>query len=142
MSLRFKLLLVALSTLALPWAGWQFVRQTESLLRQGQEQALLASAGTLAKAFVAAGSEWPVGPVLYVQRLTQRVTIDGFADDWADFRAYAQALGPAHDAQKLRVVLGENSDGLYFFADVRDATRTRVDASDARAATSDHVDLL
>ena len=42
MSLRTKLLLVALSILALPWAGWQFVRQMETLLRQGQEQALLA----------------------------------------------------------------------------------------------------
>ena len=50
MSLRLKLLLVALSTLTLPWAGWQFVRQTESVLRQGQEQTLLSSATTLARA--------------------------------------------------------------------------------------------
>ena len=49
MSLRAKLLLVALSILALPWAGWQFVRQMETLLRQGQEQALLASADALAR---------------------------------------------------------------------------------------------
>jgi len=76
MSLRFKLLLVALSTLALPWAGWQFVRQTEALLRQGQEQALLASAGTLAKAFAASGIDWPAAPVMYVHRLAQRITID------------------------------------------------------------------
>ena len=42
MSLRTKLLLVALSILALPWAGWQFVRQMETLLRQGG--ALMAAA--------------------------------------------------------------------------------------------------
>ncbi len=36
MSLRRKLLLVALAMLALPWAGWQFVRQMEVLLRQGE----------------------------------------------------------------------------------------------------------
>ena len=142
MSLRFKLLLVALSTLALPWAGWQFVRQTEALLRQGQEQALLASAGTLTKAFVAADSDWPAGSVLYVNRLTQRIAVDGYADDWSDLKAFAQALGPAQDAQKLRVVLGENADGLYLFADVRDATRTRVDADDPRAAGSDHLELV
>ena len=141
MSLRFKLLLVALSTLTLPWAGWQFVRQTESLLRQGQEQALLASAGTLAKAFAASGAKWPAAPVLYAHRLTQAVGVDGYADDWADLQPYAQALGPAHDAQKLRVLLGENSGGLYLLAEVRDATRTRVDAGDPRAAASDHITL-
>jgi len=142
MSLRLKLLLVALSTLALPWAGWQFVRQTESLLRQGQEQALLASAGTLAKAFAASKAEWASPPLLYVNRLQQAITVDGYADDWADLQPYAQALGPAHDSQKLRVLIGENGSGLYLLADVRDATRTRVDARDPRAATSDHVTLV
>ncbi|HJT98072.1 MAG TPA: histidine kinase, partial [Rhodanobacteraceae bacterium] len=117
MSLRLKLLLVALSTLALPWAGWQFVRQTESLLRQGQEQALLASAGTLARSFATSEDGLPAGPVLYVHRLAQRIAVDGYADDWSEVRAFAQAKGPAQDAQKLRVALGENADGLYLFAE-------------------------
>ena len=47
MTLRRKLLLVALSTLALPWAGWLYVRQMEHLLRNSQEQALLATAFAL-----------------------------------------------------------------------------------------------
>jgi signal transduction histidine kinase len=141
-SLRIKLLLVALSTLALPWAGWQFVRQTESLLRQGQEQALLASASTLTKAFAASDAGWPAGPVLYVHRLDAPVVVDGYADDWTDLRTYAQALGPARDAQKLRVLIGSNAESLYLFAEVHDATRTRADASDPRAARSDHLDLV
>jgi len=141
-SLRLKLLLVALSTLALPWAGWQFVRQTESLLRQGQEQALLASASTLAKAFAASDAQWPAGPVLYMHRLEAPIVVDGYADDWSDVRAYAQTLGPARDAQKLRVLAGTRADNLYLFAEVRDATRTRADASDPRAAQSDHLDLV
>ena len=44
MTLRRKLLLVALCTLALPIAGWFDVRQMEASLRDGQAQALLASA--------------------------------------------------------------------------------------------------
>ncbi|MGH8172509.1 MAG: ATP-binding protein [Rhodanobacteraceae bacterium] len=142
MSLRVKLLLVALSTLALPWAGWQFVRQTEALLRQGQEQALLASAGTLAKAFAASGAVWSAPPVLYAHRLVQKISVDGYADDWSELQPTAQSLGPVHDAQKLRVALGENSDGLYLLAEVRDATRTRVDAGDPRAEASDHITLI
>ena len=100
MSLRLKLLLVALSTLALPWAGWQFVRQTESLLRQGQEQALLASASTLAKAFAASNAEWPPGPVLYVHRLEAPVVVDDatITSHIKRIRKKFIAVDPAFDA--------------------------------------------
>jgi len=143
MSLRFKLLLVALSTLALPWAGWQFIKQAETLLRQGQEQALLASAGMLAKALDARRIELPpAGSVLYVHRTREAIVVDGYADDWSALQPYAQALGPMQDAQKLKVMLARTKDGLHLFADVRDATRTRVDPADPRAAESDHVTLV
>ncbi|MEO7431408.1 MAG: ATP-binding protein [Dokdonella sp.] len=143
MSLRFKLLLVALSTLALPWAGWQFVRQTEALLRQGQEQALVASADMLAMALVASHVQMaPAGAVIYANRLEEPVTVDGYADDWSALRPFAQALGPAQDSQKLRVTLARRADDLYLLAEVRDATRTRVDPADSRSATSDHVTLV
>lgn len=143
MSLRLKLLLVALSTLALPWAGWQYVRQTETLLRQGQEQALLASAEVLAKAVAASGAELPApGAVLYVQRADEAINVDGYADDWTPLLPFAQPLGPAQDAQKLRVVLARSGGGLYLLAEVRDATRTRVDPDDPRIERSDHVTLV
>lgn len=143
MSLRLKLLLVALSTLALPWAGWQYVRQTEALLRQGQEQALLASAGMLAKALLASRVTLPAaGPALYVQRAAEAIHVDGYADDWSALRPFAQALGPAGDAQKLRVLLAQQGGDLYLLAEVRDATRARVDASDPRLEISDYVELV
>jgi dedicated sortase system histidine kinase len=143
MSLRLKLLLVALSTLALPWAGWQFVKQTEALLRQGQEQALLASAGMLAKALAASHVQVPpAGPVLYAHRRGEPIAIDGYADDWAALQPYAQMLGPAHDAQKLRVTIARTADDLYLLAEVRDATRMRVDPADPRAPDADHVTLI
>ena len=50
MSIRLQLLIVALTTLVLPWAGWQYARELESALRGSQEQSLLASAGTIANA--------------------------------------------------------------------------------------------
>ena len=142
MSLRIKLLLVALSTLALPWAGWQFVRQVELLLREGQEQALLASAGMLAKAVEARGiASPPSGAVLYVQPARDRIVVDGYADDWSELRPFAQALGPQQDAQRLRVTLASSKGDLYLLAEVRDATRTRFDPADPRTAVSDHVEL-
>jgi len=49
-SLRTKLALVALVLLALPWAGYQYVREMERFLLEGQEQALLATARAVATA--------------------------------------------------------------------------------------------
>ncbi len=142
MSLRFKLLLIALSTLALPVAGWLFVRQMEELLRQGQEQTLIASARALARSLGALKTELPpVGAALYVHKAPGPIVIDGYADDWAALAPYAQALGPRGDAQKLTLLLCADRDWFYLLASVRDATRQRVDASDPRAETSDHLTL-
>ena len=45
MSIRLQLLIVALTTLVLPWAGCQYARELETALRSSQEQSLLAGAG-------------------------------------------------------------------------------------------------
>jgi two-component system sensor histidine kinase ChvG len=49
-SLRVKLALVAVLLLALPWAGYNYVRQMERFLLDGEEQALLATARAVATA--------------------------------------------------------------------------------------------
>jgi dedicated sortase system histidine kinase len=48
--LRTKLALMALLLLALPWAGYQYVREMERFLLEGEEQALLATARAVATA--------------------------------------------------------------------------------------------
>jgi dedicated sortase system histidine kinase len=142
MSLRFKLLLIALSTLALPVAGWLFVRQMEELLRQGQEQTLIASARALARSLGALKTELPpAGAALYVHKAPGPIVIDGYADDWATLAPYAQNLGPQGNVHKLTLLLCTDHDWLYVLASVRDATRQRFDASDPRAPTSDHLTL-
>ena len=59
MTLRRKLMLVALSTLVLPLVGAWFVRQMDVLLRQGQAQALTASAHAMARSLVVIGAALP-----------------------------------------------------------------------------------
>ncbi|HEX4479300.1 MAG TPA: ATP-binding protein [Rudaea sp.] len=142
MSLRFKLLLIALSTLALPVAGWLFVRQMEELLRQGQEQTLIASARALARSLNALNAELPPGGnALYVHRAPAKISVDGSGDDWSSLKPYTQFLGPANDAEKLSMLLRNDDDVIYMLIAVRDATRTRMDARDPRAMTSDHLIL-
>src|SRR5207245_9204509 len=50
LNLRTKLALVALVLLALPWAGYEYVREMERFLLEGEEQALLATARAVATA--------------------------------------------------------------------------------------------
>jgi dedicated sortase system histidine kinase len=50
LSLRAKLALVALVLLALPWAGYRYVREMERYLLEGQEESLLATARAVATA--------------------------------------------------------------------------------------------
>lgn len=139
MSLRRKLLLVALCTLALPVAGWLYVRQMEALLREGQAQALLASARAVARSLVVTRAVQPQGAAAwYVEPAPNPITVDGYGDDWAPLTPWAQPFGP-----RGKLLLARDANGLYLYAEVRDASRTRahaLDGSDALAA--DHLNLV
>jgi signal transduction histidine kinase len=137
MTLRRKLLLVALSTLALPWAGWLYVRQMEHLLRNSQEQALLAIAFALDRGLVAVGAELPnTGRNWYVHGVTQPIVVDGNERDWSSMARWAQHPWQGVDAQ-----LANDPAWLYMRINVADATDTRLDAQDAAAVEADHVVL-
>ncbi|MFC5436403.1 ATP-binding protein [Rhodanobacter umsongensis] len=137
MNLRRKLLLVALCTLALPIAGWSYVRQMEALLRDGQAQALLASANAVARSLVVTGAVQPEPRrSWYVQAPPGPITVDGYGDDWAPLTPWAQPLG-----QHGRLLLAADDGGLYLYANVRNIRRTRADAGDANALAADHVIL-
>jgi two-component system, OmpR family, sensor histidine kinase ChvG len=137
MTLRRKLLLVALSTLALPWAGWLYVRQMEHLLRNSQEQALLAIAFALDRGLVAVGADLPDAEHgWYVQQAGDSIVIDGKDGDWAPLARWAQHPWPG-----VTVQLADDPAWLYMRIDVADATHTRLDAQDAAAIEADHVVL-
>ncbi|MFA6229737.1 MAG: ATP-binding protein [Rhodanobacter sp.] len=138
MKLRRKLLLVALCTLALPIAGWSYVRQMETLLRDGQAQALLASAQVVARSLVVtnAAGLGSVGPSWYVQQAAGPITVDGYGDDWAPLTPWSQPF-----SGRGQLLLAEDNGGLYLYARVADTRRTRADADDANALAADHVIL-
>ncbi len=138
MTLRRKLLLVALCTLALPVAGWLYVRQMETLLREGQSQALLASAGAVARSLVVTGAVAPdsAGSGWYVQQAPYPITVDGYGDDWAPLTPWSQPLGA-----RGKLLLAADDGWLYLYADVRATRRSRADADDVDALAADHLIL-
>ncbi len=137
MTLRRKLLLVALCTLALPVAGWLYVRQMETLLREGQAQALTASARAMARSLVVTDAPLPPpGPNWYVQEAANPITIDGYGDDWAPLTPWSQPLD-----KRGKLLLAQDTDWLYLYVEVRSTHRTRADAGDPNALTADHLVL-
>ena len=125
MNLKRQLLLVSLLTLMLPWAGCEFIRETESALRQGQQQMLKATAAALANSMSQYDEEFPrlddgfdVGDQLYIHKLASRPEIDGYFDDWSLGARSLRSLRGA-DGQIL-FVLGSFDQTIYLYVHVND----------------------
>ena len=124
MNLRRQLLLVSLLTLVLPWAGCQFIRETESALREGQQQMLSGTALAIADSLSQFPDEFAVTEVtdrsgeLYGHPLASTPLIDGYFDDWSI---------PPESLRTMRGVDGQISFAIgilgqhaYLYVDVRD----------------------
>ncbi len=127
MNLKRQLLLVSLLTLILPWAGCEFIRETETALRSGQQQMLAGTARAIAESMQQYGGQFPsveqqadfiVGDQLYAHALPARPTVDGYVNDWPlSLRSLASL--PGTDGQ-ARYVLGETGGQLYLYVEVAD----------------------
>jgi two-component system sensor histidine kinase ChvG len=129
-SIRLQLLIVALSTLVLPWAGCQYARELEAALRTSQEQTLLASAGTIANALSAQPQRVFHDPRdvqrfaagagdLYVYPLITQPLLDGYREDW-DIPAEPTRL-PTSTGYRTRLQAGSTDRYLYLYLEVDDA---------------------
>ena len=127
MNLRRQLLIVSLTTLVLPWAGCQFIRETERALRTGQKDMLAGTALALADALSQYPEEFPldyardyrVGAPLYGHRLEYAPSIDGYVEDWPiDARSIARFEGVRGP---FALVAGLHGGYLYLFVAVTDA---------------------
>ena len=140
MKLPAKLLLTTLSFLVLPWAGWQWLWQMEGLLREGQEQALMASAEALARAVAARPGDLPErGPSLFVQTLTRAPELDAGFDDWSGVSS--RSFRGEDGVERLRLALGQIDDTLYLRVEVTAEPGQRADANWPRMVSSDHLAL-
>ena len=138
MTLRLKLFLIALVTLLLPWAGFQFIKQMELLLREGQERAQLSSARALAQAFVATAPALPAtGRVAVLPDAPPVLLLDGSPDDWQE-----AALQPWPSVAPLgRVHLAARASTLFGLIEVKDRSRVRADPDPLNVGASDHIEL-
>jgi dedicated sortase system histidine kinase len=150
--IRSQLLIVGLSTLALPWAGCQYARELETALRGSQEQALRASAVTVADALSAepqrvfrdASDRAPFDPArgdIYVFPLSRQPLLDGYRDDWPVPQEPVEL--PDDGGPKTRLQAGATERYLFLYAEVEDR-RFVSEPGDVHASSApfDRVELL
>jgi len=150
MNLRRQLLLVSILTLILPWAGCQFIRETESALREGQQQMLAGTAQAIADSLSQFSDEMLTATndsrfgedQIYGQPLTSAPLIDGYLDDWT-IPENATATLRGTDGV-IRYVVGIYRQYLFVHVDVRDAAIIFANAQDANTGYkfSDQVSLI
>lgn len=125
MNLKRQLLLVSLLTLMLPWAGCEFIRETESALRAGQQQMLAGTARALANTMAQYSEEFPLNDrafstadQLYIHALTMRPSIDGYFDDWSLKKESLRSIRGSDGI--IRIALGSFGETIYLYVDVPD----------------------
>ncbi len=154
-SLRGKLLLVALGLLALPWAGVQYVREMETFLRQGQENALTGTARAVATVLHERIELFHSPPGLdehrnpYAHPLGTPIVVDGNDRDWQPYEGQAlhydaaQTLPgwPTPESRDLSfdALLGVRGDYLYALFRVRDDQVLYRTALSTDGSDSDHL---
>ncbi|MGI9225237.1 MAG: ATP-binding protein [Woeseiaceae bacterium] len=126
MNLKRQLLLVSLLTLVLPWAGCEFIRKTETALRESQQQMLSGTARAVAESLARYAEEFPpqlganqfYGDQLFGHRLENEPTIDGYFDDWPieteSLRTMRGVDGP------IRFAVGLHDRWAFLYVEVSD----------------------
>lgn len=126
---RFKLLLVSLTLLGIPWAGYRFIQETEQFLRDAQDQALQTTASSVANIMhahddILHGVARP-GSVLtfrnlFLHPLDKPPQLDGYRDEWVHFEHNFSVLQSVDDTIEARLFLGQHERYLYLLLAVKD----------------------
>jgi len=128
---RFKLLLVSLTLIGIPWAGYRFIQETEQFLREAQDAALRTTASSVANVMQGATDEFTgvarPGSVLtfrnlFLHTLGKAPQIDGYRDEWQALQQNLTVLRAPDDRLELRLFLGRHERYLYLLIGVKDAT--------------------
>jgi len=161
LGIRGKLLVVALGLLAIPWTGYQYVRELKSFILQGQQNVLLLTARAVATVLHdrpelfhpetgvpdLIGSRYD----LFAGSLPGPIRLDGLVKDWGDaiehgvtyddrFR-YICTADYAPESLSFTYALGYRADYLYGIFEITDDHIVYRDTSLRRLDNSDHLRL-
>ena len=112
--IRFKLAMVALVLLALPWLAAQFISRMETFLRDAQEQAIGATARAVAAALSDRPSLFPSGPDTDAAGEERRRIVALFASADPDAAAnLGNAYAPSEEIERFLSIMGRRSSRIW-----------------------------
>ncbi|MEJ1355461.1 MAG: proteobacterial dedicated sortase system histidine kinase [Candidatus Sedimenticola sp. (ex Thyasira tokunagai)] len=149
-SIRFKLALVSLTLLVIPWAGYRYIQETEIFLRRSQETMLLGTAQAVAailhnheEMFISAAGDQESEKTdthLYVNPLNADIQLDGYTDDWQGHLRNIRSH-PEQGEVVFESLMGEQGGYIYLLLQVRDDRLIYQRPGERRMDHSDHVEL-
>ena len=157
LSIRAKMLLMSCVLLAIPWIGFRYTAEIESILLVNQAEAVSNTARAIATALndrpslfqspIARDADASMSIVAH--RLSRPIELDGRSDDWLNQGVELRALGREHVielAEDIEVApitlwhaLGVYDNDIYALLEVIDERVLYVDAEHPRAENADHV---
>ena len=150
MNLRRQLVLLSLCTLALPWAGCQYLRQVDKALSQGQIQTLEATGNAIAARLASAPelvapdprrTGRPPGAQLYLNPLPQAPTLDGYGEEWRALNLRPRQLPDQNEEALAQVTLGKHSDRVYLLLTTEDRSPSYHDPRSSSLSSGDTVEI-
>jgi two-component system, OmpR family, sensor histidine kinase ChvG len=139
------MLALTLALLAIPYVGYQYVREMEQFMRNGLEDSVLGAAKALAGALHGRPGLFPAEDAnsadIHAHPLRAAPELDGYAQDW---NALARRLTPipwqagvSESVEPPRYAAGRYRDHAYLLIQIPDKTRTQADPLDR--LSGDHV---
>ena len=154
-SLRIKLLILSLALLAVPYLGYEYVRELERYLRANLETSLVDTARAIAgplhenyRLFPYLSSE-PEN-ALFIHTIDLPIQVDGYTDDWINYLGWLDTYHVAADESadpdsrplSYRLILGQRKQYLYILLQVRDDTVVYHNPGSNQIRDSDQVEML
>ena len=114
-SIRFKLVLVSLTLLGIPWSGYYLVSEMESLLEDHQRESLVSQAQLVQQIMLA--SEFSFRnhrrSDLFVHEWKTPIEVDGYDDDWAALEKHETRIKDPDSDFAFDVAVGRDEDRFY-----------------------------
>lgn len=112
--IRFRLLVVALALVAVPWLAAQFISRTETFLRQSQEQSIAATARAMAAALSDRPQLFAHGAAESDREEERRRIVALFAAADTDAAAnLGNAYAPSEEVERLLSIMGRHGSRLW-----------------------------
>lgn len=149
LTIRVKALLLLPLVLAIPYVGYQYLREVENFLRGGLEDTLIGTARALASAlhehpelFQHVEVEGPSPKGIYAHPLPSSIEVDGYTKDWAYHLSALRPVSSTSVGAQARYVAGKHGDYLYLVFQVTDDDVVYRDPRSPLTRNSDQLRLV